>query len=348
MQFRQAARIRVTVKAGTRVVPRGDASVRVSYARSGVEGKFSPVERILPVYSHSDNAVHDIDGVAPGEDVVIDASIKGALQQRTTIRLAAGETKHLTIDLAAPDSESISVTPVAERTEQQLGPAAALTIKYDIPGGPEEAPIFVEREGVPDGEIGSEGDRVRKWTPLKNGASFDLQKLSPGDYQVARIRSAEIIVAKDPKRRRTIQETRLIDRHRFSLKAGEHKTIDFSRRDGQRVTGLVERAGDVKPARMILYVCSPNAKGIDDLDSLDTTIFDAQQCNDGDFTTEQLQPGEYSLIAVGYDAWPREAFIKSGFPRPNYIGRLKLTVPRSRLAEKLQVPLYRIHFPAGS
>lgn len=79
---------------------------------------------------------------------------------------------------------------------------------------------------------------------------------------------------------------------------------------------MVERAADLKPARMLLYVCSPEADGVDALHSLETTIFDARQCDDGEFTTDQLEPGEYSLLAVGYDAWPREAFFQTGLPRP--------------------------------
>ncbi len=295
----------------------------------------------------------------PGRDVVIEASIKGALLKRHVLRTGIGETKNLTIDLAAGDG---NVSLVSDPTKNDDGisvPAGklappvewkspALIVKYDMPGSDEEARIFVERTGGAEGEIGSRGNGAMKWTPLKNGSSFELTKLVPGEYQVARIREVEIVAEKDPpdlKRAQKITTTAFLDRHRFTLEAGQQMTIDLSCKGGQRVSGSIKRADDAKPARMILYVCSPNAKGIDNLHSLATTIYDAQQCNDGDFMTEQLEPGEYSLIAVGYDAWPREAFSKSGFPRPNYIGRIKLMVPRDGQVKELMVPLYRIHSP---
>ena len=352
VNFRKSAHLRVDVKAGVHSVPLNDTRISVAYAQSDQDSCLRPFERSIPVRRRLDETVHYIDHVAPDEDVVIDASINGALLQRKTIRLAAGETRYLTIDLAAADNAPIVEAPVLAQKPELVNKASpTLTVKYDMPGSDEEARIFVERTGGAEGEIGSHGNGAMKWTPLKNGSSFELKKLMPGEYQVARIREAEIVTEKDPpdaKRAQKITTAAFLDRHRFTLEAGQQMTIDLSRKSGQRFSGTIARADDVKPARMILDVCSANAEGVDNLHSLDTTIFDAQQCNDGDFNTDQLEPGEYSLIAVGYDAWPKEAFFRSGEPRAGYIGRIKLTVPRNGQAEKLQVPLYRIHFPAGS
>ena len=361
-QFLQAGTIHLRVKNGERSIEPGDFSLNVAYAHAAEfakHGVFSPGFRITQPSAGNEWTIQSI---APGEDVVIEASIKGALLKRRVVQVSIGETKNLMIDLAAADGNVPSVSDPNKNDDGisvpagKLAPAVerkspTLTVKYDMPGSDQEARIFVERTGGAEGEIGSQGNGAMKWTPLKNGSSFELKKLMPGEYQVARLREMEIVTEKDPpdaKRAQKITTAAFLDRHRFTLEAGEQMTIDLSRKGGQRVSGTIERADDVKPARMILYVCSANAEGLENLHSLDTIIFDAQQCNDGDFTTDQLEPGEYSLIAVGYGAWQKEAFFRSGEPRAGYIGRIKLTVPRDGQAEKLQVPLYRIHSPAGS
>ncbi len=130
VRFRQPSHIRVAVKARTQPVPLSDARVSVTYNRPDKESRLRLVGTSLQVRTRQDEAIHYIDGVAPGEDVVIAVDIKGTPQQRRTIRLAAGETRYLTIDIpTADDSLGTTGRPAALGAERGATGLSALTVK---------------------------------------------------------------------------------------------------------------------------------------------------------------------------------------------------------------------------
>jgi beta-lactamase regulating signal transducer with metallopeptidase domain len=358
-QFVQAGTVHLRVKNGERSVEPDDLSLNVAYARAAEfakPGVFSPGFRITQPSAGNEWTIQSI---APGEDVVIEASIKGALLKRHVLRTGIGEAKNLTIDLASADENVPSISaPIKdddgiEVPAGKLAPPvelklSTLTVKCDIANSDEEARIFVRRVGGTEGPIGSRRDGPVTWTPAANGKWVKFEKLLPGSYMVGRPRVVELITEQEPAsgtRPRHITQVILLDRQTISLASGAWGSVTLSRGTGQRVSGTVVCAPDTTPSRMIVIACSPTASGIDDVYKHDITVFDAQQCNDGEFVTDALEPGEYSLFAVGYDAWPKEAFTRSGYPQPRYAGSVKLVVPRNDPVKKVRVPLYRIHSP---
>ena len=130
-----------------------------------------------------------------------------------------------------------------------------------------------------------------------------------------------------------------MDRQRFTLKAGDQKQLVFQRPKGQRVKGLVTNMTEFNPNRTIVEICSPNAKDTDIGRGLDTTVFDAHQCNDGKFETDALAPGKYVAIVSGYDAWTEGQMNSTSLPRPHFVGSVEFTIPQTGKAEPIEIKL---------
>ena len=338
VRFYKTGTIRLVVKAGDKIVPWDARSLNVSYARDAEFDKLGVRDPGFVITVPKQGPEHVIQRVAPDEDVVIDVGIKGELRKQQTVRVGAGETKTVTIDLAA------AATEVSKGDNPQAGDSefAALSVKYDVAGSDEEAKIILENTGVPNGEIGSVQRGMMRHTPVKKGESFQLKKLVPGKYQVARYREVEIITLvgkeNDPKGPR-VNSGVYIDRMQFSLKSGESRAIVFERPKGQRVKGVVTNLAEFKPNRTIVEICSPNAKDDDVGRGLEVTVFDAQQCNDGKFETDRLAPGKYKALATAYDAWTEGQMFSSGLPRPHFVGSVEFTIPPEGKAEPIEIKL---------
>jgi hypothetical protein len=215
-------------------------------------------------------------------------------------------------------------------------------VAYEIDGAEDEARIIIQRTGVPNGDIGNTQKGMMRYTPVKKGESMQLNKLVPGDYQVARYREVEIITLvgkeNDPKGPR-VNSGIYMDRKQFTLKGGEKRTISFTRTNGQRVKGQVVNMSKFAPNRTIVEICSPNAKDDDLGRGFEVTVFDAQQCNNGKFETDQLAPGKYVVIVSGYKPWTEGQMRSSGLPRPYFIGSVPLTVPETGKAKPIEIKL---------
>jgi beta-lactamase regulating signal transducer with metallopeptidase domain len=471
VRFRQSATIRLIVKAGEKVVPWDARSLNVKYARAAEFEKLGVRHPGFAISVPKQGPEHIIQRVAPDEDVIIDVGVKGELRKQQTIRVGAGESKTITIDLAAVETAanvgidvelrnaikakeatereyamtitSIGLVPeveirkvrlaveiatlriellekagssavlrndvklryaiklkefaeadyemslaanfkvpgtvpevelrklklaveqtdvqieLAENTKASLAQPgtnskeadeskaeqpnfAALSVKYDVSESDKEAKIILQNTGIPNGEIGSVQRGMMRHTPVKKGESFQLNKLVPGKYQVARYREVEIITLvgkeNDPKGPR-VNSGVYIDRMQFSLKSGESKSIVFERPKGQRVKGQIANVGEFKPNRTIVEICSPNAKDDNVGRGLEVTVFDAQQCNDGKFETDALAPGKYKAIVTGYEAWTEQQMFRSGIQRPPFIGSVEFTVPSNGKVEPIEIKL---------
>lgn len=475
IRFRKSGTIRLVVKAGDKIVPWDARNLNIKYARASEFEKLGVRDPGFAITVPKQGPEHVIQRVAPDEDVIIDVGIKGELRKQQTVRVGAGETKTVTIDLAASETAANSdnnaelrfaikvqevadaeyemslkangnvpgTVPAIELLKQKLavekaalrielikktGSSAALrhdvalryaiksrefadadyemsleanrkvpgtvpeavlrrlklaadeaefqvataktnqtdttkpvtapdetsksgsaqpkfavlSVKYDVEGSDEEAKIILQNVGVPNGEIGSVQRGMMRHTPVKKGESFQLNKLVPGKYQVARYREVEIITLvgkeNDPKGPR-VNSGVYVDRMQFSLKSGERRSIVFQRPKGQRVTGQITNLAEFNPNRTIVEICSPNAKDDDIGRGLEVTVFDAQQCNDGKFETDRLPPGKYKAIVTAYDAWTERQMFSSGVPRPHFVGSVEFTVPPTGKAEPIEVEL---------
>lgn len=338
VRFYKTGTIRIVVKAGDKIVPWDARSLNVKYARAAEFEKLGVRHPGFVISVPKQGPEHVIQRVAPNEDVVIDVGVKGELRKKQTVKVGAGETKTVTIDLAAAATE-VSKSDNPQTSDSKF---AALVVKYDIPESDGEAKIILQNTGVPNGEIGSVKSGMIRHTPVKKGESFQLNKLVPGKYQVARYREVEIITLvgkeNDPKGPR-VSSGVYIDRMQFSLKSGESKSIVFKRPKGQRVKGQVTNLAEFKPNRTIVEICSPNAKDDDVGRGLEVTVFDAQQCNDGKFETDALAPGKYKAIVTAYDAWTEGQMFSSGVPRPHFVGSVEFTVPPEGKAEPIEIKL---------
>jgi beta-lactamase regulating signal transducer with metallopeptidase domain/protocatechuate 3,4-dioxygenase beta subunit len=352
LRFRQSGVIRLVVKAGDKVVPWDARSLSVKYARAAEFAKLGVRHPGFVITVPKQGPEHMIQRVAPGEDVIIDVGVKGELRKKQTVRVGAGETKTITIDPAQGFVEASAANSNApeEPLNKVVAPQAdevrfaAVTVKYDIANGGSdaEARIILENTGLPNGEIGNKQKGMMRYTPVKNGESMQLNKLVPGEYQVARFREVEIITLvgreNDPKGPR-VNSGVYMDRQRFTLKAGDQKQLVFQRPKGQRVKGLVTNMTEFNPNRTIVEICSPNAKDTDIGRGLDTTVFDAHQCNDGKFETDALAPGKYVAIVSGYDAWTEGQMNSTSLPRPHFVGSVEFTIPQTGKAEPIEIKL---------
>lgn len=338
VRFRKSGTIRLVVKAGDKVVPWDARNLNIKYARADEFEKLGVRDPGFAITVPKQGPEHVIQRVAPDEDVIIDVGIKGELRKQQTVRVGAGETKTITIDLASTETAATS----GNDSKPVQPEFAALSVKYDVEGSDDEAKIILQHIGVPNGEIGSVQRGMMRHTPVKKGESFQLNKLVPGKYQVARYREVEIITLvgkeNDPKGPR-VNSGVYIDRMQFSLNTGESRSIVFQRPKGQRVKGQITNLAEFKPNRTIVEICSPNAKDDDIGRGLEVTVFDAQQCNDGKFETDRLPPGKYKAIVTAYDAWTEGQMFSSGVPRPHFVGSLEFTVPPTGKAEPIEVKL---------
>lgn len=219
---------------------------------------------------------------------------------------------------------------------------ATIKVDYDIEGAEDESKLIIHNTGVSNGEIGTEQQGLSRWTPLRNGSSLSFRGLPAGKYDVARYKLLEIAEVELPGssgNKSRVQSGVFLNRHSFELKAGETKSIRFVRSTGQRVKGTVTGLDEFKPAKTTVEICSPNASSIDSLDSLDVTVFDAHQCDDGHFETLVLEPGKYSVIVSGYEAMTQEQLFRTSIPQPRYVGITDLVVPEEGKPQPLQVVL---------
>jgi hypothetical protein len=195
--------------------------------------------------------------------------------------------------------------------------STSIRVKYDIPGEEEEGQIFVQHIGGRD-IIGTGGDKHLPTNPVKSGQTLELKNLDPGDYQVARHRLIRL---------GELGMSRFLDRQRFKLAAGETKSIDFTRPQGQPVSGTVLGLKEAGLTAAVVNVCSENAKDDRSVSDLDVTLFDARLCAaDGKFKTDPLAPGKYTIVVEGYLPLTPEQRVQTGFIRPRYVGRAKLAV----------------------
>jgi beta-lactamase regulating signal transducer with metallopeptidase domain len=223
------------------------------------------------------------------------------------------------------DAPQGAATPVSE-----AGSMARIRVKYDIPGAEEEGKIFVQHIGGRD-IIGTDGDKHLPTNPVKSGQTLELKDLDPGDYQVARHRLIRL---------GELGMSRFLDRQRFKLESGETKSIDFTRPQGQPVSGTVLGLEEAGLTAAVVNVCSENAKDDRSVSDLDVTLFDSRLCAaDGKFKTDPLRQGKYTIVVEGYLPLTPEQRVQSGIIRPRFVGTAKLMVPAKGEPSPVEVRL---------
>jgi hypothetical protein len=252
---------------------------------------------------------------------------------RFTLTGAAAENDRIVVVTA---EGLAAVSPVAQGVAGadvefviRLPEPATLTIRYDIPGAPDEGKIWLQLKTWDMPEWKGVGTITRK--PLiANGRELVVTDLAPGVYDFARTKDL-----------RTGDSGRGVfcDRRGITLEAGKAVAADFVRKAGQPIISEVVGLKEAGLPGAFIYVKSPQATGNPRAtDEWKLPIYDALTCDaEGKFKTETISPGEYAVIAEAYAPEPAGGPFRTGLRLPSFIGRANLIVPAAD-----ELPLVRI------
>jgi beta-lactamase regulating signal transducer with metallopeptidase domain len=101
VRFRQSGTIRVVAKFADQMIRWDVRSVTAKYARSAEFEKLGVYRPGFLITVPQQGPEHVIQRVAPNEDVIIDVGIRGRSRKQQTVRVGAGESITVTIDLAS-------------------------------------------------------------------------------------------------------------------------------------------------------------------------------------------------------------------------------------------------------
>jgi beta-lactamase regulating signal transducer with metallopeptidase domain/protocatechuate 3,4-dioxygenase beta subunit len=211
VRFRRTGTIRLVVKVGEKLVPWDARSLNVKYARSAEFEKLGVRHPGFVFTVPRQGPEHLIQRIAPDEDVVIDVGIKGVLRKRQTVRVGAGETKTITIDLASKAVSKLSndarlryATKSKEIADTEY--AMSLVVNLKVPGTVPETElrklkIVVEKAAIEIELAGPKVDgnvRLRYVTKVKELAdteyamSLEANRKVPGTVPETELRKLKL------------------------------------------------------------------------------------------------------------------------------------------------------------
>lgn len=257
-----------------------------------------------------------------------------------------------TFDLEFPDGVHVndhrSVVVPGKHSGADTSTFATLIVGYDMPGAEAETKVFIERidpdfhakHGHRD-EYGNEEYGGVTFTRLRNGKSMKVEQLPPGRYLVARYRQVNIVRGDDGR----ALHSAYVDKQWIDLAKNETKSIRLSRSSGQPVSGRISIRPDRKVNTFVVHVCSQNAVGIISLVNRDVVEFDVRNADiDGNFQTEPLPPGRYTIVVEGY---ANHSLQLSGEIAPSWEGTAQVTVSDSSKPKTIDVALHEFDREGG-
>jgi formylglycine-generating enzyme required for sulfatase activity/beta-lactamase regulating signal transducer with metallopeptidase domain len=266
------------------------------------------------------------------------------------------------IEILAEDTVEDAVVDEIASIEDQDPELAALRVIVDIPGAVQgnESVLYRPGSGAPSMQMAGEDShftlQLRTWDiPDYNGnrdvgqqfavgnpGEILLKNIQPGPYDFRR----EKMYNFDRSGRSSF-----LDRQNLELEPGEVTTVRLVRDRGQQVTGRVVGlpetvAGVTLSVRPVEASGDPRSPG----DEWKLPIFDSLICavrpsivhdpvgpglpplveyvgqGSPEFTTSVLEPGEYRIVAHGWEPEPEEQRYMSGVRLPEYVGTVIVTV----------------------
>jgi beta-lactamase regulating signal transducer with metallopeptidase domain/ankyrin repeat protein len=220
-----------------------------------------------------------------------------------TPRTTTGADGRFTIDTPRPPNGRLIVTSPAvfawlaplpeanQEAEINLPEPATLTVRYDIPGGPETQTFSLQLNTW----------EMNDWNwvlttqevTVRNGSEVVVSNATPGTCTFDRRKQFAIPLGE------SWDSMALLMRKTLILAPGESQTVEVVRKEGQpiegRVTGLA-RFGLAGAAVMV----KEGGTGKDPKDSQIRQFDLALAGPDGTFRTERLPPGKYTLVVLDH------------------------------------------------
>lgn len=232
--------------------------------------------------------------------------------------LQLGSATRLAISHASFDAWATAI-PEGEDTIIRLPEPAQLEITYDIDGADTKGEIFYQMLGhdMP----GFKGLETMRNVPIENGGTVVLKSLTPGMYQFSRYKMLEL---------GDMGMGAMLERQYLELEPGEKKTIRYEREKGARLNGKINWPQEVELSGIVVSVNSIE-KAVTPISPRATaTKYSARvAAKNGDYQTERIPPGTYSLQAAAYEAQNQEGRFSTGIRVPGYRAETRITVPNS-------------------
>lgn len=163
---------------------------------------------------------------------------------------------------------------------------------------------------------------------VENQSSATAHNLAPGEYRVARTKNVRV---------GDYSAGYSFDEREVKVVDGGLSQVDFVRRRGCAVSGVVTGL-PASAAGAIVRIMETSATGTWSSD-FDVRTFDVVATgSDGKFRTEQLEPGDYAVLAELHAPEPPGA-LRSGIRVPAASGLITFRVPETGTVPQLSVPL---------
>ena len=194
---------------------------------------------------------------------------------------------------------------------------ATLKIRCDIPGAGDQAQFHLHlNTWQMEGWKGLSDSRQYTHLIVANPGESVLGNLTPGPYDLSRKKDLRV---------GDYGMGLFYDHRDITLEAGKTLEADFVRKAGQPILGQVVGLKDISVAGAFIFI-KPAATTDDQRkgDAFWNTIFDVLTCGvEGQFKTEPIPPGEYTVLAHAYK---KPDNLQSGERLPDYLGTAKVTV----------------------
>ena len=290
---------------------------------------------------------------------------------RFTVTGIGGDAKYLaiscqTLDLwivPAPASESLG------EFEIRLPQAGKLVVRFDIPGGGDQARFvvrpFVQQPLHGDGRGQAwRYDYMARWNDNQAGVDYGLKRtvkpvsestldnLPPGDYVIERIKELAAVYG--------VVTTARLERTIVKIVSGQSATVDFAWHKGTSVSGHLvgldrPEMRKVTPTRVFVTVAKASESGGSQtprdnaqnslVDAIDAgTIFQNGDAPDGKFTTDRLAPGQYRITANLYDDSQDDLTTLDNSPL--FAGEALVTVADDGQPPPVKIELHKTEQPA--
>jgi hypothetical protein len=255
---------------------------------------------------------------------------------RFTLHGSGGDDNRVAVSAPGLDLWVVPAPEPGHDLNVKLPEAGKLTLRYDIDGGPVLGTFLLQLRSF-DMPGWESFESMRELTADIRG-KLVLENLTPGQYELTRektLRGAAMVT------------TVYCDRRRITVTAGKGVESDFVRDQGTTVTGQVPGMEELGVPEAFLFVRPPETTGDPrNVQNAFGPLFDALMVGpDGKFTTERLLPGEYTLTAEAYRPEKPRAGGQGGverlggLPLPDFVGVVKVTVPKEGKAEAVVLKL---------
>jgi len=160
---------------------------------------------------------------------------------------------------------------------------------------------------------------ARKYLDAPNPGDATFGGLTPGTYDLSRTKELRV---------GDLGKGVFLDRRTITLESAKTTLAEFVRKGGHPITGQLTGLQHTNVAGAFIFVKDGKASG-DPRKSDDAKLpmFDADICAvDGQFKTETLAPGQYTVAAEAYKPEDRTGSMRTGWRLPDYLGTAKVTV----------------------